>query len=173
MHKYKVRNRILYQWIIYLVVLLFAVSVFRVNFRLEKSTSESMEPTIMVGDYGFTYLKAYSKKSVPRHGDLVVFHFMGSIVGKRVIGTPGDVISFKRGYVYRNGIQLKDDYLPSASAKTYCKSTFKVPTECIFVLGDNREVSYDSRFWDNPYIPYSDIIGKILFIIPTHYFNLN
>lgn len=141
--------------------------IFSINFKLMRSTSGSMEPTIMVGDYGVMYKYAY-KHSAPKHGDLIVFTYHGETGGKRVIGTPGDTISFQDGYVYRNGKRLKENYLPSSDTETICYQEFKVPAGSVFVMGDNREISYDSRAWKDPYIPYSHIKGKILFIVPTH-----
>ncbi len=144
-----------------------AMLIFSINFKLMRSTSGSMEPTIMVGDYGVMYKYAY-EHSAPKHGDLIVFTYHGETGGKRVIGTPGDTISFQDGYVYRNGKRLKENYLPSSDTETICYQEFKVPAGSVFVMGDNREISYDSRAWDDPYIPYSHIKGKILFIVPTH-----
>lgn len=152
------------------LVIAVVLGVYNSNFKLEKSVSESMEPTIMVGDYGFLYKKAY-KNSTPKNGDMIVFKYNGETGGKRVMGTPGDTITFKDGYVYRNGKKVNEDYLPSDDTETNCIREFKVPADSVFVLGDNREVSYDSRFWKHPYVSYSDIKGKILFVIPAHYFS--
>lgn len=141
--------------------------IFSINFKLMRSTSGSMEPTIMVGDYGVMYKNAY-KHSAPKYGDLIVFTYHGETCGKRVIGIPGDTISFKNERVYRNGKMLKENYLSSPDTQAICYQEYKVPAGCVFVMGDNREISYDSRAWDDPYIPYSHIKGKILFILPTH-----
>ena len=163
------RDHYIKQWVIFLIVMLIMFIVIRANFRLEKSLSGSMEPTIMVGDYGFTYKRAY-KNSSPKNGDMIVFRLGRKIVGKRVMGTPGDTIAFKDGYVYRNGKKVVEKYLDD-DVETNSLRTFKVPANSVFVLGDNREVSYDSRYWEQPYVPYSDIVGKILFVIPAHYFD--
>lgn len=155
--------------IAFVVIFAAAMVIFLINFKLMRSTSESMEPTIMVGDYGVMYKHAYDKYNCPKNGDIIVFDFHGETGGKRVIGIPGDTISFKDGYVYRNGKKLKEDYLPSNDTETICYREFKVPDNSVFVMGDNREISYDSRAWGDPYIPYSHIKGKILFVLPTHY----
>ena len=51
---------------------------------------------------------------------------------------------------------------------TECDETFMVPDGCVFLLGDNREVSLDARYWTNPYISYDDIKCEVKVIIPFH-----
>jgi len=129
--------------------------------------SASMEPTLNVGSTTFYNRLAYVKHGIER-GDIVSFKSdeYGSIFAKRVIGIPGDEISFKDGYVVINGmIADESDYLDS-DIETNCERTFTVPENTVFVLGDNREDSYDSRFWQNPYIPQDKIIGKFMGAFP-------
>ena len=52
-------------------------------------------------------------------------------------------------------------YIPS-DVETNCSKEFEVPQGCYFMLGDNREVSYDSRYWNNPYISKECILGKYM-----------
>ena len=125
--------------------------------------SGSMEPTLRVGNTVFYNRLAYIKKP-PQRGDIVVFYSdeFGVYFGKRIIGVPGDNISFKDGYVMING-QYCDEtaYIPQ-SIETNCVKTFTVPEGCYFMLGDNREDSNDSRYWENPYIPFEKINGKYM-----------
>ena len=87
---------------------------------------------------------------------------MEDFVVKRVIGVLGDVISFKDGYVFINNEMLDESaYIPH-TVKTNSEKQFVVPEDCCFVLGDNREKSLDSREFENPYIPRSDIQGKYM-----------
>ncbi len=58
-------------------------------------------------------------------------------------------------------MQLVEDYLEEGT-ETNCTKSFTVPEGCVFVMGDNRGDSYDSRYWDNPYVSVDDILGKIL-----------
>lgn len=79
---------------------------------------------------------------------------------KRVIGVAGDYIKIENGKVYRNGEELKEDYLPEGAitnGKTY--SDIVVPKNCVYVMGDNREHSTDSR--DFGCIPIEKIESKV------------
>lgn len=103
---------------------------------------------------------------VPERGDIVTFwnEELNKVLVKRVIGLPGDEISFSGGYVYVNGEQLKEPYL-MAQGVTECDETFTVPEGCFFPLGDNRTGSFDARFWETPYIPVSAIQAKPFVVI--------
>ncbi len=103
---------------------------------------------------------------VPERGDIVTFwnDELNKVLVKRVIGLPGDEISFSGGYVYVNGEQLEEPYL-MAQGVTECDETFTVPEGCFFPLGDNRTGSFDARFWETPYIPVSAIQAKPFVVI--------
>lgn len=88
---------------------------------------------------------------------------------KRVIGMPGDTIVIDNGKVYANGKELDDSFIrePMKIAPT---QTFEVPKDSYFVLGDNRNSSYDSRYWNNPYVSKKSIKSKALAtIFPLHH----
>ncbi|MDR1713021.1 MAG: signal peptidase I [Coriobacteriales bacterium] len=131
----------------------------------------SMQPGIQDNDILYIARRAYWF-SEPQYGDLVVFDVQtkdesGQVVKeknlvKRVIGLPGDTISVKNGKVYRNGEALNEPYLMSGTTPG-TMAALTVPADTIFVLGDNREVSNDSR---NPAlgpIAQSSLKGKIIF----------
>ena len=103
---------------------------------------------------------------VPERGDIVTFwnEELNKVLVKRVIGLPGDEISFSGGYVYVNGEQLEEPYL-MAQGVTECDETFTVPEGCFFPLGDNRTGSFDARFWETPYIPVSAIQANPFVVI--------
>ena len=103
---------------------------------------------------------------MPERGDIVTFWSdeLNKVLVKRVIGLPGDEITFAGGYVYINGQQLEEDYLP-AQGVTECEKSFTVPEGCFFPLGDNRPGSLDARSWSDPYVPASDIQAKPFLVI--------
>lgn len=137
---------------------LFIVIVFKYVIDISVVQSGSMEPTLMTGS---TVFANKLDKSINR-GDMVLFvskEYSGEHFGKRVIGLPGDTIEFRDGYVVLNGQYLDESaYIPE-DVETNCSESFTVPEGCYFMLGDNREYSEDSRFWNDPYIHAEDIIG--------------
>jgi signal peptidase I len=86
---------------------------------------------------------------------------------KRVIGLPGDTIDIHDNAVWINGQKLQESYTIGRTDPYELHSPYKVPSECYFVMGDNRSNSYDSRFWGC--VPRNDIIGTPVMI----YMSLN
>lgn len=166
-NKDKKKNENMKQEIIKLAV--FAVCLlFLFNFviRLGIIPSESMKPVVDVGDITVNNGLAYIGDN-PERGDIVIFKDEnGKMLIKRIIGMPNDVITFVDGYVVINGMVAEEEYIDS-EIETNCADTFVVPEEHYFVLGDNRENSLDSRFFENPYISRSQIKGELLFVIKT------
>jgi signal peptidase I len=84
---------------------------------------------------------------------------------KRVVGSPGDHLRIASGYVYRNGVKETGSYIQQcdSSGATYCDfpTTITVPTGEYYMMGDNRSISDDSRFWGP--IPQQWIIGDAFF----------
>lgn len=117
---------------------------------------DSMEPNLHDGDF-LTGNRYAAEHGLYTYGDIVVIEKLDPITGssikiiKRVIGLGGDVIDIRGGKVYRNGVAIDESYLPLGLA-TYHKSEpdarefpYTVPEDEVFVLGDNRTVSVDSR----------------------------
>ena len=125
--------------------------------------SGSMEPTLDVGNTVFYNRLAYVN-SEPQRGDVIVFFSeeYNSYFGKRVIGLPGDKITFKDGYVVINGQYCDESAYIDPEIETNCSKEFEVPSGCYFLLGDNRELSNDARFWNQPYIEKRLIAGKYM-----------
>jgi signal peptidase I len=136
--------------------------------------SGSMEPTLLIGDRVLVEKLSY-RFGEPQHGDVVVFirddelslaperslpnrvlHSAGEALGlvppaekdfiKRVIGLPGDRIECRDGHVLRNEKAIDEPYLPPGTITDNC-GTVTVPQGEVFVMGDNRSNSQDSRFF--------------------------
>jgi len=133
--------------------------VFLINARIP---SASMENTVMTGDRIFGNRLAY-RGSGPERFDIVIFRYPddeSKLFIKRVIGLPGETVTITNGKVYIDGSEepLDDSFLPEPMIGSF--GTFEVPEGCYFMLGDNRNNSHDSRFWDEPFVAEEKILGK-------------
>ncbi|MEY8319623.1 signal peptidase I [Lachnospiraceae bacterium 46-61] len=121
---------------------------------------ESMEPTFLDGDKVVTS-RFFTMTGKYEAGDIVVFHMIDidgeRDVIKRVIGKAGDSIEIKNGAVYRNGVLISEEYVKDT---TEGEVSLIVPKGGIFVLGDNRNHSYDSR--KIGIISESELKGKVI-----------
>ncbi len=165
------RKKAAIEWGIYVVILAALFVVFHFFIMLGRIPSESMEPTLMVHDWTVGDRNAF-RKETPQRGDMVIFYSdedgEPSSLVKRVIGLPGETVSFVGNKVYIDGEPLDESAYLDDSVETECEETFTVPEDSYFMLGDNREISYDSRYWENPYITVDDIQSKVFFVIPFH-----
>ena len=145
-------------WIVPIVIaVILAILINRFLIFKVKIPSESMVPTLNVGDRLFV-TRVYNPENLKR-GDIVVFYSeeKNEDMIKRLIGLPGDKIVIKDGTVIVNNETLKENYI--GTADNY-NGEFIVPEGKYFFLGDNRYWSLDSRYWENPYIDGSKIKGK-------------
>jgi len=156
----------LFSWIkVVLTAIIIAVVIN--NFVIVKAEvpTGSMENTVMTNDRIIGFRLAYLF-TAPKRGDIVMFPFPDdeSInYLKRVIGLPGEVVEIIDGKVYINGSSepLDEDYIKEAPKGSF--GPYTVPDDSYFMLGDNRNSSVDSRFWNHPFVKKDKIIGKAIF----------
>jgi len=144
-----------------------------------KIPSGSMEDTLVIGDcllvnkflYGikmpFVDFRLPSLRN-PKQGDVIVFKYpedRSKVFIKRLIGVPGDVILVRDKLVYVNGILYRNPHevhkdpqvLPRALTLRDNFGPVQVPPNAYFVMGDNRDNSFDSRFWG--FVGSADVVG--------------
>lgn len=137
-----------------------------------------MLPTFNSGDVVLTNRAAYVTHP-PERGDIVVFRLPAEIMKvkapfvKRVAGIPGDRIAVRGGKLWRNGEVVPEPYIKEPMTYTWPDhDELTVPEGCVIVLGDNRNNSNDSHYWEQerpgggrapaPFLPADRIIGNVL-----------
>jgi len=187
--------------VVWLVLRTFLFEAFRIP-------SQSMERTLLVGDFLFVNKAVYGAEvpllhwrlpafREPERGDVVIFDSVeperdGMKIVKRLIGVAGDTIEMRRGTLYRNGSALTEPYavrsaepasetpdrreqmrawqaphLVGRSADDYWPDLndwgpIVVPADSLFVMGDNRDSSYDGRYWG--LLPRRNVRGTPMFV---------
>ncbi|MFN8625864.1 MAG: signal peptidase I [Candidatus Binatia bacterium] len=160
--------------------LLLAVLVRSFAVQAFKIPSGSMLPTLQVGDHILVNKFVYGLRvpvlgtrllplQTPRRGDVVVFGYPiepSKDFIKRVVAVAGDIVQIRRKHVYINGVPWNDPSAYFADGETAERGRsprdeygpVTVPPRHIFVMGDNRDRSYDSRFWG--FVDLDEIKGK-------------
>lgn len=123
--------------------------------------SESMNPTIAAKDK-LVVNKMVSTDDL-EFGDIVVFEspvaeYEGISFVKRLIGKSGDTIEIKEGKLYINNKEIKESYIKEPMKYNF--GPVIVPKDKFFFLGDNRNKSFDSHLWEDPFVVKDLIIGK-------------
>ncbi|QSX06989.1 signal peptidase I [Sedimentibacter sp. zth1] len=157
--KYFVKEWVVPALIALVIVLLLNAFVF----QLVTVPTGSMISTIMPKDRLYVN-KIMDVDSVERE-DILVFKSkeLDKLLVKRLIGLPGEKVDIKsNGDVYINDVKLYEPY--AVPTTTPCREqTFIIPEDCFFFLGDNRPVSKDARYWNEPFINKSEVRGRAVF----------
>ena len=155
-------------WIIPFVAALL-IAVFLKNYIIINANvpSGSMENTIMTGDRLIGNRLAYIKSN-PKRGDIIIFHYPDNeqeIYVKRVIALPGEKVEVRDGKIYIDGSEtpLDEPYLKEEWTVATGPYEFEVPEDSYLVMGDNRNDSWDARYWANKYVAKDKILGKAVF----------
>jgi signal peptidase I len=167
-----------------LIAVLIALFIRTFVVQAFKIPSGSMKPTLLVGDWLLVNKFIYGVKipfvrstlipvSDPKRGDTIVFIYpldRSKDFIKRVIGIPGDTVEIRDKKIYVNEKPFEDPYgvytdnlvIPKTIQPRDNFGPVKVPEGSVFVMGDNRDQSYDSRFWG--FVDRKDILGKAFII---------
>ena len=182
MSKQKSKLREYIEAILLAIVIAFFIRTFVI--QAYKIPSGSMKPTLQIGDHILVSKFNYGVKlpflrstlipiGTPKRGDILVFIYpedRSKDFIKRLIGLPGDTIEIRNKKILLNGLPLNDAHgvyvdnliIPASVQPRDNFGPVTVPAESIFVMGDNRDESYDSRFWG--FVKMQDVLGKALII---------
>lgn len=173
------------EWIEAIVVaVLLALFIRTFVLQAFKIPSGSMLPTLKIGDHLLVNKFLYGVRvpfsgkllvpfKQPKHGDIIVFKFpqdRSTDYIKRVVGLPGDTITIKDKVLLVNGKKVEDPHAHFTSqevldGKVSPRDNFgpvMVPKDSVFVMGDNRDNSFDGRFWG--FVERRDILGKAIIL---------
>ncbi len=164
------------------IVIAFFIRTFVI--QAYKIPSGSMKPTLLIGDHILVSKFNYGVKlpfirstlipvGTPKRGDIVVFIYpedRSKDFIKRLVGLPGDTVEVRDKKIFLNGQPWNETHgvhsdslvIPGAVQPRDNFGPVKVPEGKLFVMGDNRDESYDSRFWG--FVDMKDVLGKALII---------
>ena len=182
MNKPKSKLREYIEAILLAIVIAFFIRTFVI--QAYKIPSGSMKTTLLIGDHILVSKFNYGIRipivrstlipvGTPTRGDIVVFIYpedRSKDFIKRLIGLPGDVIEIRNKNILLNGLPWSDTHgvyvdsliIPGSVQPRDNFGPVTVPEGSLFVMGDNRDESYDSRFWG--FVPMKDVLGKALII---------
>ena len=163
------QNAVLYfHDLVYLLAVL--MIIFLMFFRVVVVEGTSMNQTLLDGDYLLLLNSTFYGE--PEQGDIVVIskdsYDHGVPIVKRVIATEGQIvdIDFETGIVYVDGVALVEPYLNTpTNVQGGVQFPLEVEDSCVFVMGDNRNRSKDSRYYEIGMIDTREILGKAIFLV--------
>ena len=133
-------------WCIPLGLTLLLYILLRHVFLIGYVPTASMEPTLPQE----SFILGSRIFDEPKVGDIIVFEKEGTLLVKRVAAGPGDKVDLSELH-----------YMTSVSIPIWNNPVITVPAGCYFVLGDNTQNSWDSRYWEDPFIPSHAIVAKL------------
>ena len=161
--KYKQRYRVVLTSTVYTLITVAAVAVLVATLWLPvlQIYGSSMTPTLQDGEIVFSV-----KTSDLKQGDIIAFYYNNKILVKRVIASPGEWVNIcsNTGNVFVNDILLEEPYLQDKSfGDADIEFPYQVPDGKIFVMGDHRSTSVDSRHTAVGCVAEEQIVGKVVF----------
>ncbi len=168
------------RWYVYVVAIVVATgvaeilptSVRRDSVQAFWAPSGSMQPTLQMGDHFFVDKQAYARGQLPDRGHIVVCTSPDAELTKRVVAIAGDQLEIRDRKLHVNGRPVDEPYARfeeplQPSGKRDRLDPIVVPDGSFFVMGDNRDHSYDSRFWGFSHV--DGLIGRATFIYWSRY----
>ena len=166
--KYRWRFRKVLRSTIYALITVAAAAVLVATLWMPvlQISGNSMAPTLTDGEV----VISFKGGSNYQPGDIVAFYYDNKILVKRVIAGPGDWVNIDEdGTVYINDVELHEPYLvEKALGDCNIALPYQVPESKIFVMGDHRSVSLDSRNTVLGCVAYDQIVGRLLFRVWPH-----
>ena len=171
--------RVAIDWVVTIVgavAIVLAIKAWVVNpYRIP---SASMEPTLHCAGGSDGCTARFSDRVLatrfiyhftePKRGDIVVFRTpaaarrdcgAGGTFVKRIVGLPGESFELRAGYVYIDGVRIREPYITHDRRAGQSEPPYRIPKDAYYVLGDNRASSCDSRVWGA--LPKGNLIGKV------------
>ena len=129
-----------------ILLTLLTLFVFRMVLFIGYVPSASMEPTLQAGSFiiGSRFI------GDPGKGDIIVFYHDDKLLVKRIAACPGEIVD-----------RSKLSYMTSVPIPAWDDPKLVIPEGCYFVLGDNSQDSFDSRYWDDPFVRTCDIVACV------------
>ena len=133
-------------WMVPIGISILIWILFHTIFLLGYVPSESMEPTLKKGSY-LIAVRIYASLDT---GDIIIFQRDGELLVKRIAAVGGDKVDLGRlSYAQGRTVPKQDD------------EVIVVPEGCFFVLGDNTEKSFDSRYWEDMFVKKADVVARV------------